>query len=133
MFRYIALAWDPSNATSSALATELGLQAQSRTEWQVGAQCLGLKVFTTGTKPGINSAYPLLEDQGVVLGRLFRRRNSHARSTGDVSLTGNEAERIRSSGGSTLVLEFWGRYIAFITSTPRSTLVLRDQIGRAHV
>lgn len=129
MFRYIAIAWDHSNAASAALAQELGLQAQSRAGWHAAAQCLGLKVFTAGTKPGANGVYPLLENQGVVLGRLFRRRDSSANSTGDVSLTSNEAERIRSTGGRALVLEFWGRYIAFITSKSRSTCVLRDPSG----
>ena len=129
LFRDIAIAWDHSNAASAALAQELDLQAQSRAGWQAAAQGLGLKVFTAGTKPGVNGVYPLLENQGVVLGRLFRRCDFSANSTGDVSLTGNEAERIRSSGGRALVLEFWGRYIAFITSKSRSTCVLRDPSG----
>lgn len=129
MFRYVGLAWEASQPLSSSRARQLGLALQERPGWTAALDRPGLQVLTSGTKPGINSAYSLQADQGVVLGRLFRRRDLGSPTATDVPLTNEEAERISQGGGTALVRDFWGRYVAFLQTASGSTRVLRDPSG----
>jgi asparagine synthase (glutamine-hydrolysing) len=83
----------------------------------------------TGNARGVNDAYPLPANQGVVLGRLFRRGGSTSNRHGDLDLTELEAQRIVSTDGRTLVEKFWGRYVAFLPSWTGEARVLRDPTG----
>lgn len=129
MFRYVALVWDESQPSDSLKAHQFGVELRTRSGWTTAVARPGLQVFTSGTSPGINGAFPLQGHRGVVLGRLFRRRDLDAPPSGEVVPTGREAERIADSGGGALVHEFWGRYIAFLQTTSGSTRVLRDPSG----
>jgi asparagine synthase (glutamine-hydrolysing) len=129
MFRYIGLAWDNAQPMASARARQLAMGLQARAGWNAALVRPGLQVFAAGARPGINSAYPLQGDQGVALGKLFRRCDLGSLPASDVSLTPLEAERILESGGRALVRDFWGRYIAFIQTAPGATCVLRDPSG----
>jgi asparagine synthase (glutamine-hydrolysing) len=129
MFRYIGIAWDDAQPSSSASARRLCLDWQARPGWDTVLGRAGLQVFTTGTRPGINGAYPLQGDRGVVLGKLFRRCDLGSPTAANVVLTRNEAEHNLESGGRALVHDFWGRHVTFFQTPSGSTCVLRDPSG----
>ena len=129
MFRYIAIAWDEALSASSATAQQLGLDWQARPDWDAALLRPGLQVFTTGSRPGVNEAHPLPGGLGLVLGKVFRRRDLDAPAMRHVRLNSGEAAGILASGGRTLVSDFWGRYVAFLHTASGSTCVLRDPSG----
>lgn len=129
MFRYIALAWDDAIPTDTATAKRLGLELQARADWQTVLRRPGLHVFAAGAKQGVNGACPLLTDQGVVLGKLFRQRDLDHPPTQDLSLTADDAGRILQDGGRSLISDYWGRYVAFMHTQSGGTLLLRDPSG----
>ena len=129
MFRYIALAWDDAEPTSSDTARHLGLDWQARPDWVAAVLRPGLQVFTTGTKLGVNDTYPLQAGMGVVLGKLFRRSQLGSLPAQKVLLDSKDADNIIDTGGRALVRDFWGRYVAFLQMACGSTCVLRDPSG----
>ena len=129
MFRYVGIAWEDVRPTSAATARQLCQDWHGRPGWDVALARAELRVFTTGMRPGVNGAYPVKEDQGVVLGRLFRRSDIGSPPASNVALARNDVEHILDSGGRALVHDFWGRYIAFLQTPSGSTLVLRDPSG----
>lgn len=129
VFRYIALAWDRTVPHHAATAGRLGEALQSATRWQAGLQRDGLHVYVRDAYRGINGVYPLGADQGVIVGKLFRRRDLGLDMARDVSLTQDEAEDILRSGGRALVHDHWGRYVAFVPSPAGAVRVLRDPSG----
>ncbi|KQY88237.1 asparagine synthase-related protein [Pelomonas sp. Root1444] len=128
MFRYIAISWDESQPVCTAAARQLSMSWQSRPAWDGALVRPGLHVFTTGSRTGINEAHPLPGGAGVVLGKLFRRRELDAPPARHVRLNDREAAGIVDSGASSLVTDFWGRYVAFVQATS-GAFVLRDPSG----
>lgn len=129
MFRYLGLAWDNTRPTSALGAGHLALRAQARPDWDTALRRPGLAVFTTGSRPGVNSALALPGDRGTVLGRLFRRNDLHTTGACAGLLTHSEARHILDSDGVSLVNDFWGRYVAFLPAPGGGTCVLRDPSG----
>jgi asparagine synthase (glutamine-hydrolysing) len=129
MFRYIAIAWDASHPDASRTARDLGSSWHAEPDWEAALLGPGLQVFTTGTAAGINDVHPLPPDQGVVLGKLFRRSRLHELPTRNFVLSSKEATEILESEGRLLVTDFWGRYVAFLRSASGSNCVLRDPSG----
>lgn len=128
MFRYIALSWDMSQPGSSAAARQLSMAWQARPAWDGVLLRPGLQVFTTGSRPGINEAHRLPGGAGVVLGKLFRRRELDTPPVRRVPLDSHEGAGIVENVSS-LVSGFWGRYVAFVQTASGSTCVLRDPSG----
>lgn len=129
MFRYLALAWDEAVSNSTACARQLGLELMAKAEWRTVVHRPGLQVFATGMVPGVNGVHRLPLDRGVVLGKLFRRRDLGTSSRGDLTMTVADGQQIVDSRGDALVSDFWGRYIAFLQAPSGSTCVLRDPSG----
>lgn len=128
MFRYFGFSWDPSAAAPAAFARRLDESIQRVQGWQLALATPGLRVYTVGHRPGINGVYPLPRQQGVILGRLFRRRARPGGSQ-DIELACDEGDRILHTDGQALVDDYWGRYVAVIQSKKRGTRVLRDPSG----
>ncbi|KQV46953.1 hypothetical protein ASC95_25915 [Pelomonas sp. Root1217] len=128
MFRYIAFCWEVASPDQADLAHRLE-QALVDHGWQSAFRTSGHRVFMTGNARGVNDAYLLTANQGVVLGRLFRRSEPPARGQGDIELTDVEAQRIVHTDGRSLVDHFWGRYVAFLPSWTGVPRVLRDPTG----
>jgi asparagine synthase (glutamine-hydrolysing) len=126
MFRYLCFAWDDSHPTDSARALRLAEAVQAGRGWDAALVRSGLQVFTTGTRSGINGVYPLQGNGGVVLGKIFSRRELTSAPRGELTITDAEAEQIRQSSGRALVRNFWGRYVAFLSAASGSTCVVRD-------
>lgn len=129
MFRYVGLAWDGTQPVISIRARQLAAGLERRPGWSAALVRSGLQVYTTGTRRRSNGLYPLEGNQGVALGKLFRRRDLSSPLAPDIRLTPREVEQIRQSGGLSLVRDFWGRYVAFYETADGSTCVLRDPSG----
>jgi asparagine synthase (glutamine-hydrolysing) len=129
MFRYIALLWDHTIERHAAIADRLGDGLEARPGWQAALLAPGLRVFTAGARQGINGSYPLPAQGGVIVGKLFRRGDIDATGSNDVEFTFEEADRIRHTGGRSLVEGFWGRYVAFFCDAANRSIVIRDPSG----
>ena len=129
MFRYVGLAWNPSRQSCSLEADHLTEVLNGASGWTKALARPGLQVFAAGTKPRINGTYEMHGGPGVVLGRLFRRAKLDSLEAADITLTRQETEEIRESGGRSLMLDFWGRYVAFIQTASGPTCVIRDPSG----
>ena len=114
MFRYLALAWNVERPSQVRLAQQLALQRLATAGWQTAYQRPGLHVLVTGAVSGINELYPLQAEQGVVLGKLFRRSELTQASPRNVVLDSRESDAIVRSGGRALVRDYWGRYVSFL-------------------
>ena len=128
MFRYIAFCWKIANPDQADLARRLE-QTLLGHGWRSAFQVSGHRVFMTGNARGTNDAYPLAANQGVILGRIFRRGMSSPYTGADVDLTELEAQRIVHTDGRSLIDYFWGRYVAFLPSWTGVPRVLRDPTG----
>ena len=127
MFRYLALAWDDKNTAHGAVAGGMVGAMQSADNWQCALESAGLHVFVRGRNSGIYDAYSLGSAEGVILGRLFRRRDAGRVQTGAALRTGEQQQILRSCGQA-LVNEYWGRYVAFLRSAD-GRCVIRDPVG----
>lgn len=97
-------------------------------EWTRVLDSDGLIVLCTDGRSGQNTVYPLHDDQGVVLGRIFERRGETTPAT-PAALSDRDATKIVDSGGRHLVSNFWGRYVAFWQDDSNTAHVLRDPSG----
>jgi asparagine synthase (glutamine-hydrolysing) len=130
MFRYIALSWDTANLLDSQAAKQLAMKLHMPgSGWQPVLSRPGLSVFTADTQPGVNKAYLLPPDRGVVLGKLFRRSELDHPAAPDVALTANDVSRILHNSGRALVDDYWGRYIALLYDASGGVRILRDPSG----
>lgn len=128
MFRYLGFKWNAAHSHQAGFALQLEESIQRAGHWRLELSSTGLRVYTVGSRPGVNGAYPLLFDQGVVLGRLFRGRGAQTGNR-DVDLSASESSRILKTDGRALVDDYWGRYVAFLQRGREGTFVLRDPSG----
>jgi len=128
MFRYFGFSWDPAHAVQAVFAQRLEESIQRAAGWQTALSNRGLRVYTMGAREGVNGFHPLPLDRGVILGRLFRRRDGPSESN-DPDLSPSDAGRILKTDGQALVDDYWGRYIAVLQSELRGTCLLRDPSG----
>ncbi len=129
MFRYIAFHWRDAHPEQSEVARQLEHALRAQGIWQPALGIAGCRVYTTGAVRGVNDIHLLPLDQGVIVGRLFRRNPAAAEATGDFELAQAEARRIVQSHGRDLVKSFWGRYVAFLSPRTEAPRVLRDPTG----
>lgn len=116
MLRYIALAWDAENLRDTADANRLTERIRTTSsEWNEALLAEGLRVFYSGSRPGVTDVYRIGQD-GVVLGTLFERASSsdHIVSTQVASFGAKESTAIISSAGRRLIESYWGWYVAFL-------------------
>lgn len=128
MFRYFGFHWNPDQPTEAAYAQSLDDSVKRAAGWQRALASTSLRVYTTGNREGVNGSHPLPNDQGVILGRLFRKRNMPCERT-DVGLSPSESLKILKTEGQSLVDDHWGRYIAVLQSDRLGTCLLRDPSG----
>lgn len=74
--------------------------------------------------------YSLSENQGIVIGHLFRRSDRSAAEYVPKDLSGDESLKITSTSGRHLTDRYWGRYTAFISNVERQkNIILSDPTG----
>lgn len=119
MFRYVAFVWNEADPNARLAANRSA--GRLSPHWTRALRQNGLLVYYTGSKPGLSRPYPLQQNRGVVLGRLFH-------GTAPVgAFDAHAGERILVSGGRHLIGEYWGRYVAFLHDPDSGTTkVLRD-------
>lgn len=127
MFRFVAIAWDRADPGASAFAQAISTSIGAEADWRNELATDRLHVYSVGSIDGVNQAYRLHQQQGVILGRLFDRRRPGA-STGAIR------DALAASGdigskGQELVARYWGRWVAFLIDAHGSANVLRDPSG----
>lgn len=126
MFRYIALVWDAVDDMHAQVARSLGRACGGN--WRLAFECPGLTVYCAGSCSDSSEVYPLDAQAGLVLGTLFAQTPLNASTR--ARLGRRESQRILTTQGAELVRSYWGRYVAFIRDSSRSTtLVVRDPSG----
>jgi asparagine synthase (glutamine-hydrolysing) len=131
MHRYLAVLWDSHNLQSVQSFQSLQLTSATKpAQWTIACEAPGTFVMHTGPRRGSAEAYPLKDNQGVVLGRVFDRHQSEYSAAPRIALNADETHRIVGSAGQHLVERYWGAYVAFVRdeSTARHH-VFRDPIG----
>jgi asparagine synthase (glutamine-hydrolysing) len=115
MFRYIACSWNVTDLQQSLAVERLRerLKADSR-EWQNAMNHCGLSVFYRGEDCRPTQTYLLQDNQGVVLGTLFNRRNRGPSEPQSKLFDAAATERIVSSQGLDLICNYWGNYVAVL-------------------
>jgi asparagine synthase (glutamine-hydrolysing) len=129
MHRYIAVVWNPLDPESVRTFQSLDVSSASKpAEWTVACDVAGTFVMCAGTLRGKAETYPLANNSGVVLGRIFEVGSSSR----DVRMTidADEAHRIVRSAGQHLIDSYWGSYVAIVHDQLHSQVhVFRDPIG----
>jgi asparagine synthase (glutamine-hydrolysing) len=128
MFRYFGFRWNDAVAAQVAVARRLEDTIRGAGGWHCAHASPGLRVFTIGSRAGVNEGYPLPRSSGVVLGHLFRRGDRGTPSR-QVDLSAGEGESILQTEGRALVDDYWGRYVAVIRPRGPGAFVLRDPSG----
>jgi asparagine synthase (glutamine-hydrolysing) len=127
MFRFIALVWDRRDPMAGDAASAV-VQKLTGCNWRT-VSFKGLTVCYTDERPGSSEVLILSGGGGVILGKVFKALNGRGPIPRDACVT-RETEEIRLSGGTWLVRNYWGRYVAFIQDRgERVITVIRDPIG----
>jgi asparagine synthase (glutamine-hydrolysing) len=131
MLRYFAIFWDPLASSQVIAARVLTERITSSNErWHQAFLGSGVSVYITGLNVPGDSLHPLPCDHGVVLGTLFRSKQSPFGRCPPGPLPAADAERIVETQGRALVERYWGQYVAFMRSQERGiALILRDPTG----
>ncbi|OYT92253.1 MAG: hypothetical protein CFE43_09210 [Burkholderiales bacterium PBB3] len=132
MFRYLAFVWNPEHLGPSASARDLCETTEQHAAWRRVLSRPGMQVYAHGETKGINEYHRLHKDRGVILGKLFQRSGLES-GMGPLAMHGDfdqaASDKILSHGGQSLVQQFWGRYIAFLSDKDERHSVLRDPSG----
>lgn len=137
MFPYVAFLWN--NADFFASQSALKLQARLRISpitWHRIVSQPGLAVYRQeATLPSVDTVYTLDAGYGVIMGQLFRRFGSPGsilKASAPVSdaLDTSESRAIISTKGRSLIENYWGQYVAFLSDqSGRRKWVFRDPTG----
>jgi asparagine synthase (glutamine-hydrolysing) len=131
MQRYLALLWDSQSPDS--LRTLAALDVASTlpgTDWSTAHQGPGIVVMELRTHHGAARIYPLRNQAGVVLGRLFDRRHDDYSTAPTLTFDDSESHKIVSSSGQHLIERYWGSYLAIVHDPAHARYhVFCDPIG----
>ncbi len=131
MQRYIALLWDCRSPGSLRTLDDLNVTSTLPvTDWSTAYQGTGILVMQLRTRHGAARVYPLRNQAGVVLGRLFDRRHDDYSSAPPLSFDDSETHKIIGSAGQHLIDRYWGSYLAIVHDLERARYhVFRDPVG----
>lgn len=131
MYRFVALIWNPEDTASTACAAQWSDRvAGAGSTFYTTLAVDGMKVFSAAPKGRALQPYLLPREMGIVLGRLFSRREPHAMGSGELTIDDKSASSILESAGRHLIENYWGSYVAFLRSADgRNYYVIRDCSG----
>lgn len=118
MSRYMAFFWDradPSSINSAGRLTER-VQVQMP-HWRCAFEQPGVRVYCIGDVSGSTKTWPLYEEAGLILGKVFRRVPDDSRMTvcEEALFDTKVCKRIVSSCGRELIEGgYWGNYVAVV-------------------
>ena len=128
MINFFLLAWDPDNPKARDAASQLIHKTeQNNNSFQKAFQAEGLIAYAQALIP--NNLFPLANNAGVILGRLFRKTASLDDDTTVNDLSAEESRRISDSRGDYLTECFWGSYVAILPRPGSELLLGRDCSG----
>jgi len=134
MNRLLAIVWDPRNLQAARTLETLnpGLAADSPLEpWVRAYQGPGAVVLRHRQHhSNPTQVYSLGERRGVIIGRLFERRQNDYSTAPKLSFDEHQARRIVESAGQCLIDDYWGTYLAVICDEAGGKChVFRDPVG----
>lgn len=131
MHRYIAFAWNQQNAEAASFARTLaGRLPVTLPKWQCVLNTENLEVYQAGGMATASKAYMLERNEGVVLGKVFKRDLDLYGGMQDVEFSESEARKVQESKGRHLVDQYWGRYVTLLRDKDgKHVRVLRDPSG----
>lgn len=131
MYRYIAIVLPNASASAKAQADRLRqIVERHHSEWDCVCSSDVMRAYQTGSTNSGARAHRLGRKGGVVLGTIFRRPTTIEVEPQDVLLDSREVDRVVQSRGRHLMENYWGRYVALMTSTTRQTpCIIRDPTG----
>ncbi|MEM8935772.1 MAG: asparagine synthase C-terminal domain-containing protein [Pseudomonadota bacterium] len=128
MYRFFAITWASENKADALFveSIERRLKNASPHGWRCVWRRDGVIVFDAGSGPGALKARQLSDNQGVVLGRIFRKGRHRAVE----AFSDQESHAVTTSHGEHLAREYWGTYVAMFSGPDSSVLrVFRDPSG----
>lgn len=131
MLRYLSAVWDPANSTATS-ATQLARTRlrQTGSAWEYVVDHAGLFVAYVPDALDTDSALPLDNDHGVILGTLFEASPDYRPAVRVRALTPRTTERLLESGGRSVIDSHWGSYVLFLQDQLRATAyVLRGPMS----
>lgn len=129
MFRYLAWIWDANNEASALEASGLARRMRERSSWVRTFTRPGIDVYVTGGRARSAETYALARGSGVILGKLFTRRDGVSHET-PLTLSSEATRDVMGQQGRALVASYWGRYVAFLYDADDAAIrVLRGPCG----
>lgn len=131
MYRYVCIIWNPQDPTAGQRADQLARHlADSRVDWNCLCRMPGMLVLAPRLTHGFARILTLQDGRGVLLGQIFPAHADQWRPGWQPDAANAVASRRLGSDSSSLVQDFWGQYVAFL-STPDSDAahVIRDCSG----
>lgn len=131
MFRYVAFLWNAGDSASAESAKRLAARLRAKSSaWCTALNRPGLWVLYADARPKANAAYLLADNEGVILGKLFRRNDDCEMPSHVGALDRAASGDVVRSGGRYLVEKCWGRYVAFVRNPSTGDIrVLRSPLG----
>lgn len=128
MLSYFLLFWDTDNFEASSNATEIIRRAKNSTkEWKVTHHSIGLVVFSR-LQYSSKSVNLHGGNHGVILGKLYKKKNFIAESEVICNLSEGESSNIINTKAQILTDNYWGNYI-YILKYKDKLLLGRDCTG----
>lgn len=132
MYHYVAFIWDSADRDASLGAAALASEMErASADWKRTFASAGMTVYTQPPRTADLREYPLPGSRGVILGRLFPAELDELAPHWEPAITEMDAVRYLETAGRRLTEDYWGAYIAFLTSPAESrSVVLRDPSGK---
>lgn len=128
MINFFLLAWNPDNPKARETASQLIHKTeQNSNSFQKAFEAEGLIAYAQALTP--NNRFPLADNAGVILGRLFRKTTSLDDDAAVSDLSAEESRRISDSRGDYLTECFWGSYVVILPRSGGELLLGRDCSG----
>ena len=127
MNKYLAFVSGPEDLESSAKVAFLKGQLLATSSWERAYENGGILVLHERLRQLVPAIHLIANDQGVVLGSLFRRSKDPYNFAPVMHLSDSETHLIVASKGLHLIRHYWGTYVAILYNTlSRECTVLRD-------
>lgn len=132
MINYITFVWNEGNSLAVRAAEKAIEAAEAKfPSWQY-FRAPGLFVlYKHKTSSRDHVRYLLDASRGIILGRLFHRRDDLSSLEVPETIDGKTTHRVIETGVRSVIDDFWGEYVAFISDASSSRAwVLRDPTGK---
>lgn len=133
---YMAWVWNAANPAVTARARAMTQRFIACSPgWRLELEANGLIVSRLlEADSGYMQLYPLANDAGLILGKLFERRDAEGaavtRTPPAIVFDARRTERLLQSAGRTLLTDYWGQYVAFLqASDSHRAWIIRDPSG----